>query len=149
MSKLITGAKWDPFFKMGEDFESFVNAILPTGAFTVKNAQNFNIDISDDGKGYYITSDLPGIEKEDIKIELKGDYLTIEAEKKDEKEEENKRYYRRERSYGKFSRAVLIPEDAEKDIGKIEAEFKNGVLKIKMNKIESVKDEGVKRVEIK
>ena len=76
-------------------------------------------------------------------------YLTIEAEKKDEKEEENKRYYRRERSYGKFSRAVLIPEDAEKDIGKIEAEFKNGVLKIKMNKIESVKDEGVKRVEIK
>ncbi len=149
MSKLITGAKWDPFFKMGEDFENFVNAMLPGNAFSLKNAQNFNIDISDNGKSYFITSDLPGIEKEDIKIEVKGDYLTIEAEKKEEKEEENKKYYRRERSYGKFSRAVMIPEDAERDNGKIDAEFKNGVLKITIPKVEILKDEGTKRIEIK
>ena len=86
----------------------------------------FKTDISDSGDAYIVESDLPGINKEDIDINIGDGVLTVRAERKYESSDENAgKYLRRERAYGSFERSFNISDiDAEN----IDAEFKNGVL---------------------
>lgn len=86
----------------------------------------FKTDISDSGDAYIVESDLPGINKEDIDINIGDGVLTVKAERKYESSDENAgKYLRRERAYGSFERSFNISDiDAEN----IDAEFKNGVL---------------------
>jgi len=85
-----------------------------------------SVDISENSKAYTIRAEIPGVEKEDIKIRLDGDTLVISGEKKQEKESEEGGYHCVERSYGSFRRTLCLPEDADAD--KLEAKFRNGVL---------------------
>ena len=85
-----------------------------------------------DGK-YMLEIDVPGYDKEDIKIELNEGYLTVSAEKNEEKEDKEKNYYRKERSFGTFRRQFNVGNVNEKSI---EAHFNNGVLKINFPKEE-------------
>ncbi len=85
----------------------------------------FRTDISDNGNAYIVESDLPGINKEDIDINIGDGVLTVKAERKYDSADENSSYIRRERAYGSFERSFNISDiDAEN----IDAEFKNGVL---------------------
>ncbi len=105
-----------------------------------------NIDISETDKEVVITAELPGMEDKDIDVSLTKDSLTIKGEKKEEKEEKGKSYYRMERSYGSFCRTIPLP--AEIDAEKITAEFKKGVLSVKMPKTpEAIKE--TKKIQIK
>ncbi len=151
MSKLIPTGKWDPFVRMGEDFEGLFESIFNMPSFTAnRDFQKFTTDISETENEYIISSDLPGIKKEDIKIELKEGYLTIKTERKEEKEEKDKKYYRRERVYGNFVRNIALPEYAESDERGINAEFKDGVLNIVIPKRKVEKEaEKTKFIEIK
>ena len=90
-------------------------------------------DIRDAGDKYIMESELPGFEKEDIKLDINGDYLVISAEKKAEKEDtgENGRYIRRERTVGSFKRSFGI---ADVNAEEITAEYKNGILIIGLPK---------------
>ncbi len=91
-----------------------------------------------DGK-YHIEMDVPGFDKKDINIESDKGYLTIKAEHKMENEDKGKKYIRRERSYGKFTREFYL---GDIDSENIHAEFNNGVLKLEvptLNKIETKK----------
>ncbi|MDI4659400.1 Hsp20/alpha crystallin family protein, partial [Xanthobacter autotrophicus] len=90
--------------------------------------------------------EVPGFNKEDIKVTLQDNVLSITGERKEEKEEKDKKYYVCERSYGAFSRSFTLGDDVNKD--NIDASYENGVLKIKLAKIEPVKPE-VKQIEIK
>jgi HSP20 family protein len=72
--------------------------------------------------------DLPGMAREDIKVQITDETLTIEGERKHAEEKEEKGYYRSERSYGCFSRTIALPEGADATTAK--AEFKNGVLEV-------------------
>jgi len=151
MTKLIPTGKWDPFVKMGEDFEGLFESIFNMPSFTAnRDFQKFTTDISETENEYTISSDLPGIKKEDIKIELNEGYLTIKAERKEETEEKDKKYYRRERVYGNFVRTVALPDYVESNEKEIKAEFKDGVLNIIMpkKKIEKA-EEKTKFIEIK
>ena len=87
-----------------------------------------------DGK-YNIEVDIPGYNKEEVNIEAKDGYLTISAEKKIEKKEDNeeKKYFYHERRYGKVERSFYI---GEMDTDKISAKMENGILKINIPKIE-------------
>jgi HSP20 family protein len=80
-----------------------------------------------DGK-FYVRTELPGLSKEDIKVEVSEDVLTIEGERKQQSEKKEGSYYRSERSYGYFSRSVALPEGTKADTAN--ATFKNGVLEI-------------------
>jgi HSP20 family protein len=107
----------------------------------------FKTDIKDNGDSFLLESDLPGFKKEDIKIDIEGDYLTISAERRSDFEEQDKKgnYIRCERSYGSYKRSFDISEiDAEG----ISAEYLNGVLTLTMPKKQAVLPAS-KRLEIK
>lgn len=91
-----------------------------------------------------VRADLPGLKKDDVKVELTNEALTISGERKEKKEEKREGYYRSERSYGSFYRYIPLPEGVKTDTAT--AEFHDGVLEIKMQvpKIEP----RVRRVEI-
>ena len=88
------------------------------------------IEVFERNEKFVVRVDLPGLKKEDVKIEVTHDELTIEGERKLEKEEKEPGLYRTERMYGKFFRRIEIPEyvKAENAV----AVFKNGVLEIEM-----------------
>ncbi len=90
------------------------------------------LDISETKDAVVVRADVPGIDPEDLEITLSGNLLTIRGEKKQEKEEKGESFYRVERSYGSFVRSVQIPTEIDPD--KIEATYKNGVLKITLPK---------------
>ena len=104
-------------------------------------------DIKDEGDKYIMESELPGFEKEDIKIDLNGEYLVISAEHKAETEEkdDNTKYIRRERRFGSYKRSFDISDvDAEA----IAAEYKNRILTIELPKKKPA-EPIAKRLEIK
>jgi HSP20 family protein len=78
--------------------------------------------------GLAIRADLPGLSKDDVRVEIENGMLTISAEREDQHTEDRDNYYRTERSYGRFFRAVALPDGADAD--KCDATFKNGVLEV-------------------
>ena len=89
---------------------------------------NPRVDISESDGTYLIKADIPGVPKEEIKVTMDNGMLTIQGERKQEKEEENKRFHRVERFYGSFTRSFTLPEDA--DPGAIKATTQEGQLVI-------------------
>ena len=82
-----------------------------------------------EGKGKLsVTAEIPGVKPEDIKIHMTGDVLVVEGERRHEKEEKREGYCHSERSYGRFYRAIPLPEGADAD--KATANFHNGVLEV-------------------
>ena len=102
------------------------------------------MDITEDDKEYLVKADLPEVKKEDVKVTVEDGVLTITGERKIEKEEKDKKYHRIERSYGNFLRSFTLPDAA--DGAKVRAEFKDGVLKVRLPKTEKAK---AKAVEVK
>ncbi len=89
-----------------------------------------SIEVKEQQGNLVVCADLPGINKDDVKIEVTGDELIIQGERKREHEETREGYHRSERSYGHFYRAIPLPEGAQ--IDKAKAEFKDGVLEVKV-----------------
>lgn len=104
------------------------------------------IDISEDDNSIFVNTELPGVKKEDIKLTIEDNILTIEGEKKNEDEKKEKNYYRTERVYGKFHRSFTLPVEVDPD--KVEAKYEDGTLKISMAKLEEKKAE-TKQIELK
>lgn len=101
-------------------------------------------DISETEKEYVITGEIPGIDVKDLDVTLSDGRLTIKGEKKQEKEEKDENYHRVERHYGSFQRSFGIPENIETD--KLEATYKDGILKLTLPKSE-VRE--AKKIEVK
>lgn len=91
-----------------------------------------SVDVSENDKEIQVSAELPGMDEKDIDVSLSGNNLVIRGEKKSEKEEKDKQYYRKESSYGAFHRSIPLPTEVEEE--KIEATFKKGVLKIVLPK---------------
>lgn len=92
------------------------------------------VDVAENDKAYEITAELPGLDEKNIDIKLDKGGLTIKGEKREETEEKKKDYYVSERRYGAFERYFALPDGINAD--KIEATFKNGVLKVLLPKTE-------------
>ena len=105
---------------------------------TSKKEQMMKCDIYEKGDDYHLELDIPGFDKKDISIEVNNGYLTIKAEKNQSNEEKDKdkKYIRKERVYGKYERSFYIGDIDEE---KINAEFKDGMLKITVPKKEENK----------
>jgi HSP20 family protein len=109
---------------------------------------NFNprIDISDNEQTFSVVAEIPGIKKENLKITLQDNILTIEGEKKKEDEVKEKNYYRSERVFGNFKRCFTLP--AEVDSEKDDPKFEDGILMINLKKLEP-KQKNEKVIELK
>jgi len=93
---------------------------------------NPSVDQTEDDKAYHVKAELPGMDESDVDVSFADGLLTISGEKKQEKEEKDKDYYRSERSFGAFRRVLSIPGAV--DDSKIQATFKKGVLSVDLPK---------------
>ena len=92
------------------------------------------LDVQDEGGHYVVKMDIPGMQKNDINVEVKNGMLSVSGERSNETEEQKpNQFYRKERSFGKFSRKVPLPDDAKAD--DVAADYKNGVLTVKIGKV--------------
>jgi HSP20 family protein len=91
-----------------------------------------SVDIKESDKEIRVSAELPGMDDKDVNVLLSKGSLTITGEKKEEKEDKGKDYYRMERSYGSFSRTIPLP--AEVDTDKVKADFKKGLLTVTLPK---------------
>lgn len=144
--------RWDPFKEMEETqnrlarFFGLSPGRLPSGNKESMTVTEWapSVDIVEDDKEWLVKADLPEVKKEDVRVTVEDGVLTITGERKFEKEEKDKKYHRIERSYGNFLRSFALPDAA--DGSKVNAEFKDGVLKVHLPKSEKTKP---KTVEVK
>ena len=104
------------------------------------------VDVADTDKEIKVSVELPGLDDKDVEVSLTKETLTIKGEKREEKEEKGKDYYRSERSFGSFTRTIPLP--FEIDAEKAAASFKKGVLTVNLPKTKQVISE-TKKVAIK
>ena len=125
--------------KLKKFFEDFDSPFFSEWGLKPFNSNAFTprVDVTEDDSNLYVHAEIPGVDKKDIKINVVGDVLTISGEKKSEQKDENKNYYRIERTGGSFTRSFTLP--AEVIIDKIDAEYKDGVLNITLPKTEEAK----------
>ena len=95
------------------------------------------VNITDNKDDYKVSVAAPGLKKNDFKIDVEGNMLTISSEKEENKEEKDARYTRKEYSYSSFSRSFALPEEVNQE--KIEAKYQDGVLKVTLPKKDDVK----------
>lgn len=138
--------KWNPFREL-EDMQSRLGRIInESGNGLTQEPFAFAdwapaIDIQETDNEYVVKADLPEMKKEDIKIQLQEGLLSIEGERKQEKEEKGKKFHRVERQYGQFVRRFALP--TEVDGAKVQAEFKDGVLNVRLPKSASAKPRSI------
>ena len=116
--------------------------------FNKKEKNLMKTDIKEKKDKYVIEMDLPGFEKENIKLELNNGYLTISGKQENKIDEEEEKYVHKERFYGECTRSFFVGDNIKEE--DIDAEFKNGILKIDIPKKEEQKDlPETKQIEIK
>jgi HSP20 family protein len=117
------------------------SGLLPKGA----GALSPDVDVAETDKEITVTAELPGLDEKEIEVNLSDSALTLRGEKKAEKEEKGKTFYRSERSYGAFERVIPLPVEVQED--KVEAEFAKGVLTIHLPKSPAAQKK-TKKIEI-
>jgi len=141
---LIRYRRGDPW-KMLEALQEEINKLFDFSFRKVpaSKEETFSpsVDIWEDKDNIYIEADLPGFEQKDVKVSIKGEALIISAKKEETKEEKKKNYYRCERFQGSFWRQLDLPSSV--DTSKIKANYKNGVLKITLPKVEREKEKEI------
>ena len=130
---------YDPFRMLDDMERSFF------GGGNHPAVSSFRTDVTDTGDAFVLDAELPGFKKEDIKIDVENDCLTITAERKADEEEKQKNFIKRERFYGSFSRSFDV---SGVNVDGIEAAYNDGILKLTMpKKVETVPP--TRRLEIK
>ena len=141
--------RWDPFRELDE-LQTRLSALFGRAPVRKNGSKDEAlavaewapvVDIVEDDNEYFIKAELPEVKKEDVKVTVQDDVLTISGERMFEKEEKGRKYHRMERAYGSFARSFTLPEDADGE--KVAAEFKDGVLKVHLPKSEQAKPKSI------
>ncbi|MBX3007766.1 MAG: Hsp20/alpha crystallin family protein [Melioribacteraceae bacterium] len=131
----MTLIKFEPI----REFESLHNRLqryledFPTLGFNTQDSFSPRIDISETNDKLLVTAEIPGVKKNDLKITLQDNILTIQGEKKKETENKDINYYRAERNFGMFGRSFTLP--VEVDSENVSAKFEDGTLVVELSKI--------------
>jgi len=120
---------WNEMYRIQREMDKMFDSALATSSGSQSiTSWNPSFDVKETDKEIVIHGDLPGLNKEDVKVELHDGVLTISGERKYEKKEENEKYHRIERSFGKFVRSVPVSKDLKES--DIKAKIENGVIEI-------------------
>jgi len=136
--------KWNPMREM-ETFQNRINRLFDRSffpSFSLDDEMSLGnwrpvVDIYENDETLVVKLELPGVDKNDISVDLKDGVLTLSGKRSHEKEVKEENYYRKERAYGSFHRSFNVP--AEIDPDKVKAEFKDGILKVEIPKPEEKK----------
>jgi HSP20 family protein len=140
MLPTITRRSFRPFYTPNVFDEDFFNL------FQNKTSSVPAVNIREDEKNYILDLAVPGIDKNDLKIDVNEDVLTISTENRNESEESKNGFKRKEFSYSAFSRSFYVPENVDRD--KIDAKYKDGILSIALPKQEEEKSKVTRKIEI-
>ena len=141
--------------KTSERFPAFFDDFFKPWNEWFDNENNFlsrqvrmpSVNITENKDQYNVSLAVPGMKKDDFKIDVEGNILTISCEKDETKEENEKRYTRKEYSYSSFSRSFTLPDEVNRE--KIDARYEEGLLKISLPRKEEVKKFAAKQIAIK
>jgi len=136
---------WGDLDRMFEDFlERRLRSFWPERWWPAAGVEITTpaVDLYKEKDDIVVKAELPGMEKDNIELNLSDNRLTIRGEKKKEEEVKKEGYYRSERSYGSFVRTLELPSEVQTD--KVKAAFKNGVLEIRLPKTEEAKKKETK-----
>ncbi|MBL8480988.1 MAG: Hsp20/alpha crystallin family protein [Rhodocyclaceae bacterium] len=124
--------RWDPFEDLFKDFRGFL--LRPVGALgELAETGTIRLDVKEDAETYRVHAELPGVNKEDIAVDIDGATVSISAEKKHDKEvREGERVLRTERYYGRVQRSFQLATDV--DQARASAKFADGVLELTLPK---------------
>ncbi len=131
---------WEPFrelVSMRDDMDRFFDTFFGSGQGDLGNYWKPAIDIEESNGNLMVRAEIPGMAKEDIKVSVQDDMLTISGERTRENEKKDKTVHRIERCYGQFRRMIRLPATVDAD--KVKATYKDGVLHITLPKPESLK----------
>jgi HSP20 family protein len=132
------------FSQLHREMNRMLDTFLRGGVVDDGSFGNFwspAVDIREDKDAYFVEVELPGLTKDEVKITMENNILTIQGEKKQEKEEKRRDYHRSERVYGSFQRSFTLPSSVKND--KIEAQYKNGILTVTLPKVEEAKPKAI------
>ena len=132
--------RWDPFRELESlrrEMERLFDTFLSEKRFEREFTWAPAVEVKELPDKFVLRVDLPGIRKEDLKLEVSDNILTISGERKEEKEEKEAQYYRREIVYGSFHRSIQLPPNVDPE--KITAKLENGVLTVEIPKTEKAK----------
>ena len=143
----MTLVRWNPYREL-EDMSDRLNRIFSRpSAQTNENEPMMvadwvpSVDVNESDGEYQIRAEIPDVKKDDVKVTLEKSVLTIQGERKQEKEEKGRKYHRVERTYGSFIRSFALPDLVEEE--KVKAEFKDGVLHLRLPKSEKAKPKAI------
>ena len=144
--------RWRPFRdlatmqeEMNRLFDQMFNR-LPEGKELGEGIWSPCVDISETKDNLVITAEVPGMKKDDIRISINDNILTLRGEKKQEKKVDEENYHRIERSYGAFHRSFTLPTAIKQD--QVKASYKDGILRINLPKAEEAKPKEI-AIEVK
>lgn len=128
---------WDPFREL-EDMSTRLNRVFGRSFPASREAMTAfdwapSINVSETPNAYVLKAELPGIKKEEIKLQLEDGILTVSGERRYEQDHKDEKVHRVETAYGSFMRSFSVPEDASADA--IEASYKDGMLTVRMPKL--------------
>lgn len=137
--------RWDPWREM-EDFVDRYNRALGSGQESGQDVMKKGdwsprVDIMETEDEFTIKAEIPEVNKEDVKVTVENGILMLHGERKQEKEEKGKTFHRIERHYGAFNRSFTLPETVDQD--SIKANFKDGMLSIRLQKSKQVKPKAI------
>ena len=140
----MTLVRWQPrrLVDFRSEIDKFFEGFGDGGS--VRNAWSPAMDVSETENEILVNADLPGLSKDQIKVSLEYNVLTIKGEKRQESDNKDKQFHRSERSYGSFTRSFRLPSEVV--AGKISAFYKDGVLTLTLPKSEDAKP---KEIEVK
>lgn len=128
--------KWEPLREIEDIFDRYSRAmgmpILRSGDLMTNGEWCPRVDISENDASFQVRAEIPGVHKEDVKVTLENGVLTLEGERRQEKEEKGLRFHRMERSYGNFIRSFTLP--SEVDQAHLKAHFHDGLLEVEIPK---------------
>ncbi|MEC4889594.1 MAG: Hsp20/alpha crystallin family protein [Nitrospira sp.] len=139
--------RWDPFREL-EDMSDRLNRMFARPALRTNGKETLTVadwvptvDISETEGEYVIKAELPEVKKDDVKVTLEDGVLTIQGQRRQEKEEKTTKYHRIERSYGTFVRSFSLPDQVNES--GVKAEFKEGMLNLHIPKSEKAKPRAI------
>lgn len=129
---LFTASPFELMRRFSEDMDRLFEGVGPRWGTMSEESRMWSppVEVSEQDGQFVVCAELPGLRKEDVKVELTPNGLVITGERKRDHEEHREGFYRSERNYGKFSRTIPIPEEANLEEAK--AQFENGILKVSL-----------------